>query len=118
LFGLLGFDELRLPFRIQVLQTDNGADNIHLFNEKLREWEDYHNFAVQQVCKEFKRLMLAYIEELAIEAEIPDAHRVAVAVAILLEGPIVTAQVTGTPECATIAREAAKTLIDSALKAR
>jgi transposase InsO family protein len=86
----------RLPFRIQVLQTDNGAefqsrfhwhaesldirhvyirpasphlngkvershrideqefyqiidqggisDNIHLFNEKLREWEDYYNY--------------------------------------------------------------------------
>ena len=27
----------RLPFRVQVVQTDN------LFNEKLREWEDYYN---------------------------------------------------------------------------
>jgi transposase InsO family protein len=55
----------RLPFRILVLQTDNGAefqsrfhwqefyqlldqngisDNIQLFNEKLREWEDYYNY--------------------------------------------------------------------------
>ena len=34
----------RLPFRVLVVQTDNGAggmtDDIHLFNEKLREWED------------------------------------------------------------------------------
>lgn len=72
----------RLPFRIQVIQTDNGAefqsqfhprtprlngkvershrvdnqefyqlldrngisDDIHLFNQKLREWEDYYNY--------------------------------------------------------------------------
>jgi hypothetical protein len=39
-----------------------------------------------------------YIEELAVEAGIPDAPRVAGSLAILLEGPIVSAQVAGTPE--------------------
>src|SRR6202163_1952790 len=59
----------RLPFRVLVIQTDNGAelqshfhwhldehefyqlldknciaDDIHLFNDKLREWEDYYNY--------------------------------------------------------------------------
>jgi hypothetical protein len=88
-----------------------------MFINAIGEYSE-RNSAIQQVCKEFKRLMLAYIEELAIEAEIPDAHKVAAAVAILLEGSIVTAQVSGTPECAAIAREAAKTLIDSALQAK
>lgn len=28
----------------QLLDKDGIADNIHLFNEKLREWEDYYNY--------------------------------------------------------------------------
>jgi transposase InsO family protein len=28
----------------QLLDKDGIADNIHLFNDKLREWEDYYNF--------------------------------------------------------------------------
>jgi transposase InsO family protein len=28
----------------QLLDTDGIRDNIHLFNEKLREWEDYYNY--------------------------------------------------------------------------
>jgi transposase InsO family protein len=27
----------------QLLDTDGISDDIHLFNEKLREWEDYYN---------------------------------------------------------------------------
>jgi len=28
----------------QLLDTDGISDDIHLFNEKLREWEDYYNY--------------------------------------------------------------------------
>jgi len=28
----------------QLLDKDGIADNIHLFNDKLREWEDYYNY--------------------------------------------------------------------------
>jgi hypothetical protein len=28
----------------QLLDTDGVTDDIHLFNEKLREWEDYYNY--------------------------------------------------------------------------
>ena len=28
----------------QLLDTDGITDDIHLFNEKLREWEDYYNY--------------------------------------------------------------------------
>ena len=28
----------------QLLDKDDISDDIHLFNEKLREWEDYYNY--------------------------------------------------------------------------
>ena len=28
----------------QLLDQDGITDDIHLFNEKLREWEDYYNY--------------------------------------------------------------------------
>jgi transposase InsO family protein len=28
----------------QLLDRDGVSDDIHLFNEKLREWEDYYNY--------------------------------------------------------------------------
>ncbi len=73
------------------------------------------NTAIREVCKEYKRLMLAYIEELTEAANIPDAHAVAATIAILLEGSIVTAQVAGTPNAADTAKWAAKVIVDSAL---
>ncbi|MFF0561336.1 hypothetical protein [Streptomyces sp. NPDC004266] len=45
----------RLPFRVEAIQTDNGAeefsrmlvgvliDDTGVFNDKLREWEDHSN---------------------------------------------------------------------------
>jgi transposase InsO family protein len=29
---------------LQLLDKDGIADDIHLFNEKLQEWEDYYNY--------------------------------------------------------------------------
>jgi AcrR family transcriptional regulator len=88
-----------------------------MFINAIGEYSE-RNTAIKQVCKEFKRLMRAYIEELAIEAEIPHAQHVAASLAILLEGSIVTAQVSDTPDSAATARDAAKVLIDNALKQR
>lgn len=73
------------------------------------------NPAIRNVCQEFKRLMRGYLEELASDAGIPNARRVAESIAILLEGSIVTAQVSGTPESAATARDAARIIIDNAL---
>ena len=40
--------DLRYPDLIaerrQLLDKDGISDDIHLFNEKLREWEDYYNY--------------------------------------------------------------------------
>lgn len=85
-----------------------------MFINAIGEYSE-RNAAIQHVCKEFKRLMRSYIEELAVEAEIPNARRVAESVALLLEGSIVTAQVSGTPEAAATAREAAKIIIADAM---
>jgi len=71
--------------------------------------------AIREVCKEFKRLMSSYIEELARAANVPDPHAVAATFAILLEGSIVTAQVAGIPQAAESAKVAAKVILDNAL---
>jgi transposase InsO family protein len=34
----------RPTFLIEILDKDGIADDIHLFNDKLRKWEDYHNY--------------------------------------------------------------------------
>ena len=73
------------------------------------------NSPLRNVCQEFKSLMRQYIEELAIEAGIKEAKSIANVMAILLEGSIVTAQISGTPDSATAAKEAAKVLVDAAL---
>jgi len=73
------------------------------------------NTAIRAVCKESKRLMLSYIGELTEAAKIPDAQAVAASIAMLLEGSIVTAQVSGTPNAADTAKMAAKVIVDNAL---
>ena len=38
------FAKLLGPDCAQLLDKDGIADDIHLFNDKLREWEDYYNY--------------------------------------------------------------------------
>ncbi|MEM7282472.1 MAG: TetR/AcrR family transcriptional regulator [Pseudomonadota bacterium] len=73
------------------------------------------NTAIRKVCKEFKRLMLSYMEELAEAAGIPNPKEVAATLALLLEGSIVTAQVSQAPDAAKTAKTAAGVIIQSAL---
>jgi len=113
--GSTAYERLLAVFDVaQVWFSDNQFFGC-MFINAIGEYSE-RNQGIQQVCKEFKRLMLAYIEELAVEAGIPDAHRVAASVAILLEGSIVTAQVSGSPDCAQTARHAAQIIIDDALQ--
>lgn len=71
--------------------------------------------AIREVCKEFKRLMRSYIESLAKEAGIKDAKELANELALLLEGSIVTAQVSEQSEkAADTAKRIAKILIEDA----
>ena len=54
-------------------------------------------------------------DRLAEAARIPDAQAVAASIAMLLEGSIVTAQVSGTSNAADTAKIAARVIIDNAL---
>jgi hypothetical protein len=74
---------------------------------------------IRQVCKEYKRLMRGYIEDLCRAAGAPDAAGLADELALLLEGAIVTAQVSQQrPRAAQVAKTAATALIAQALDQR
>ena len=73
---------------------------------------------IRDVCREFKKLMLSFVESLVAEAGIRDVKNVAASLAILLEGSIVTAQVSGSADAAKTAQAAAKVIIDNALPQR
>lgn len=72
--------------------------------------------AIREVCKEFKRLMYGYMKNLAEQAGVKNADQLAYELALLLEGSIVTAQVSEQRDkAADTAKRVAKTLIDDAL---
>lgn len=68
---------------------------------------------LRQICKHFKTQMRSFIKELCIEARATDPEELADALALLLEGAIVTAQVSLRPEAAVTAKNAARTVIQS-----
>ncbi len=70
---------------------------------------------IRQVCKDFKALMRRYIEELCAELPAPDPAALADELALLLEGAIVTAQVSQQRgRAAEVAKTAAAALIAQA----
>ena len=73
--------------------------------------------AISSACQDFKAQMTRFIEEVAQQAGAQDPHSLAEALALLLEGAIVTAQVAGKPDSAAVAKRAATVLIDAALPA-
>ncbi|WP_372370197.1 TetR/AcrR family transcriptional regulator [Candidatus Uabimicrobium sp. HlEnr_7] len=66
---------------------------------------------IRDVCKNFKRLMGKYIEQLAVEAKIVNAEGVAAHLVLLLEGAITMAQINGNSFSAKQAKEAAKIIV-------
>lgn len=87
-----------------------------IFINAIGEYSD-RDSAIRETCREFKRMMRSYIGELANSVEVQHPDRLASALAILLEGSIVTSQVSGGPDAAQTARLAAKTLLDAELGA-
>jgi AcrR family transcriptional regulator len=72
--------------------------------------------AISQACQAFKAQMTAFVEELATEAHVNNPAELAETLALLLEGAIVTSQVAGNPNSASVAKAAAKVLIDNAIQ--
>ena len=71
---------------------------------------------IRQVCKGFKAMMRQFIGDLCRQIGAPDPDELADEIALLLEGAIVTAQVSqDRSRAANVAKTAAKALIDRAL---
>ena len=88
-----------------------------LFINATGEYSD-RNPAIQSACLEYKRMIRQFIEQLTRSAGVPDPEKLASELSILLEGAIVTSQVSGIKDSAKTAKLAAKTLIDAALQSR
>ena len=71
--------------------------------------------SIRGACQAFKTEMRRFIAELSAEADVRDPEGLADALALLLEGAIVTAQVAGKPDSAQTAKAVAKVLVDRAL---
>ncbi len=86
-----------------------------LFINAIGEYSE-NDTPIRQVCKEYKRMMRGYIRELCQDAGVKDDEKLAEEIALLVEGAIVTAQVSQHSNSAQIAKRAAKVLIKKALK--
>ncbi|MCP5381243.1 MAG: TetR family transcriptional regulator [Kordiimonadaceae bacterium] len=70
---------------------------------------------IREISRQFKQLMWNYVAELAKEANVKEPEKLANELCLLLEGAIVTAQVSQKPEAAITAKEIGKKLIDDAM---
>lgn len=103
----------RLLAVYQVAQDWFMQNNFYgcMFINAIGEYSE-NDSPIREVCREFKRLMRKYIEELCNEAGLSDPNELANELSLLLEGAIVTAQITKNPESAAVARNAANTIIE------
>ena len=70
---------------------------------------------IRQTSYQFKRLMRLYMRDLCSQLDILDPDGLADALSLLFEGATVTAQVSGSPNAAQVAKTVAKTLIADAI---
>ena len=70
---------------------------------------------IREISKQFKQMMWNYVESLARDAGAKDASALADELSLLLEGAIVTAQVSGKPDAAKTAKAIAQKLIEDAV---
>lgn len=87
-----------------------------LFINAVSEYSEQHS-PVREVSRQFKDLVLGFIRELAGALDVRDPEELARELALLFEGAIVTAQVSGEPGAARTAKRAAEVLIRDALAA-
>lgn len=87
-----------------------------IFINAVGEYSD-QNSPIRQVSKDFKKLMRTYILSLTRQLPVQNCESLANQLALLLEGAIVTAQVSQKPEAADEAKQAASTILSAALNA-
>ena len=125
--------EFRNHFMRQVeTLADKPEDRLLVIFDVAEKWFSQNNFfgcmfinaigeyseqdtPIRDACREFKKLMHDYILGLAEEAGAADAGALADELALLLEGAIVTAQVSERKNAAKTAKNIARTLINEAI---
>lgn len=112
--------------------ADTPRDKLLAIFDSARNWFDDQNFfgcmfvnvvgeysdptnPVREVSKNFKQMLRRYMYELSCEAGADDPDKLADEIAILLEGAIVTAQVTGSSSGAETAKRIATQLLKNHL---
>ena len=113
-------------------KTDNPKDRLLAVFDVAEKWFNQKSFygcifvgaaneypengtAIRHVCKEYKRLLQRYIEELAKDAEVEHPDELAGQLMLLFEGAITMAQINNASLSATQAKNAAKVLIENAV---
>ena len=108
-------DRLLAVFDVHAARFERNNFYGCLFINAVGEYSD-PDTPIRLACKEFKALMRRYIEDLCAALPAPDPAALADELALLLEGSIVTAQVSQTGRrAAQIARTAAAALIGQAM---
>ena len=82
-----------------------------MFIKAIGEYSDKKS-PIREIGRQFKRLMRDYIRDLCVQAELEDPEGLADQLALILEGAIVTAQVSGSPASAKTAKTIARTLLE------
>lgn len=83
-----------------------------LFINAVGEYSD-KNSPIRSISKEFKKMMFSYVEKLCHDAGYENPTLLAKELCLLLEGAIVTAQVSRDPEAAVVAKKIAVTLLEN-----
>ena len=94
--------------------TDSAGFSGCMFINACAEYGDSDN-PIHAASAEHKRLVLAYLRQLAVAAGAPDPDELTAELGLLIEGAIVMAHVCGQRGATTTARGAAQKLIDRAL---
>ena len=66
---------------------------------------------IRDICKQYKRLIQMYIRDLCVQAGAKDPDVLADQLALILEGAIVTAQVSQNPEAAKTGKNIAQAIL-------
>lgn len=71
--------------------------------------------SIRKVCMNSKTDMRSYICDICVRAKIPEPEKMSSQLALILEGSISTAQVSGNPDAAKIAKQAAQVIIENTI---
>jgi AcrR family transcriptional regulator len=107
----------RLLAVFDVAESWFGQNNFYgcMFINAIGEYSETEA-PIRQACKDFKAMMLSFIQELCKEAEVPNPAGLAEELMLLFEGATVTAQVSqNRSRAAQVAKGAAAVLIERAL---